>query len=296
MREFEYTAKAMGTDISISLILESKAIADKIYNETIGTIGSYEARFSRFLHQSELSKLNQTKDLIVSDTFFDIFTRAQELFHETKGVFNPLVQIARLGYTETFDVVKNSEREYDTNEYSTDFSAIVTNSEERRIILLPDQKLDFGGFLKGFLAEQLSQRIQKEYPECRGNIVNIGGDLHTRGYDATGKPFICTIYNPITQEEHPVTITDTSLATSGTYARTWNIESDVIHHILRTDGTAPPNTPYISASCITQDGAAAEAYAKVLLMYGPNDPISQSLIHPYEYLLIDHQGNITKNI
>ncbi len=89
----------------------------------------------------------------------------------------------------------------------------------RRVILHDTQALDFGGFLKGYLAHHISRLIEETYSVCTGNIVNIGGDLHTRGYDEHGNPFVFAMYNPVLKTEFSVPITNMSLATSGTYAR-----------------------------------------------------------------------------
>jgi len=62
------------------------------------------------------------------------------------------------------------------------------------------QQLDYGGFLKGYLAELIAKNIMKYSSNIIGVIVNLGGDIHTEGLDKNGNKFIFNIYNPIARE------------------------------------------------------------------------------------------------
>ena len=112
----------MGTDFSISIEGDSEEVANTLAHLAIEKISSYESRFSRFLPLSELSVLNREKDKIVSDTFFTVTTEAYKLFSSTHGVFNPLVQIERLGYTDDYNSLSDSEPIANEEEHSIDFS------------------------------------------------------------------------------------------------------------------------------------------------------------------------------
>ena len=220
MGEFEYGGKAMGTDFSIAIVCDSKKLADDMAQWTQNEIKGYENRFSRFLPDSELSRLNVEKDVVISDIFMKVALASRRLFQLTKGVFNPLVQIERLGYDKSFDEL-NSVKEVKTNEkYDIDFASTIIDEKESKIILSAGQKLDFGGFLKGYFSEILCKNIKSSSKSIAGVIVNIGGDIYTEGLDADGKKFIFNIFNPITKKDDiSVVIYNGALATSGTYKR-----------------------------------------------------------------------------
>lgn len=296
MQEFAYTQKHMGTDISVSVVTLSESLAKTVAEEAFEVIADYEQRFSRFLPTSELSQLNSSGDLIVSEGFFEVFTRSYELYLKTGKAFNPLLQIARQGYDANYSDISDAPRTTVNDSYNTDFTKIKRNETTKRVVLQPGQKLDFGGVLKGYLATKLSKELKNKHPDCAGLIVNIGGDLHTIGHDEHDKPFIFNLYNPVTKEELPIPLTNTSLVTSGTYKRTWNTSTGPRHHILAPDGINNPNTDILSVSIIHEDGATAEAYATLFIVRDLTEVQKIINVNNFNYFIVKNDGTTLTNI
>ncbi len=296
-QEYGYTGKAMGTDFSIAIISHDGEIADALAQASIEKIKEYESRFSRFLSDSELSQLNTLTNMVVSDTFMKVTEKAYILFMETNGIFNPLVQIGRLGYTKSFNDLDTTHTVEDTGLYNIDFSTTIIDATHSRIILEKGQKLDFGGFLKGYLAELLAIEIKNHSVLISGVIVNIGGDIHTKGLDADGNNFILNIYNPITKKDDiHVQLHDQSLATSGTYKRTWDKSGAQVHHILDVSGMSNPDTDVVSVSIMHPDGSTAEAYTKVFFSVEPKEAHKILEDRRVHYVIIKKNGDILTNI
>jgi len=295
IEEFEYIGKAMGTEYSIAIVCESRALADNMYGIAKNMIEEYESRFSRFLPTSELSTLNETKNMIVSKSFFTVTTRAYELYKETKGVFNPLFSVAKLGYTKDYKQLGN-EISQEESQYNIDFSSVLMDSKTRRIQLKENQSLDYGGFLKGYISEIIAQRIKLHSGSILGVIVNIGGDLHTEGLDKDGNKFVFNIYNPVPGGENvSISLYNQSLATSGTYKRTWFKSGEKVHHILDITGKKNPETDVTSSSVIHTDGAISEAYAKVFLSMDYKDALELAKFRSIYYVIIKNDGKIITN-
>lgn len=144
VKEFEYAGKAMGTDYSVAIVCDSKELADKTYEQVKKDIHAYETRFSRFLPTSELSQLNKQRDMVVSETFLKVTTKAYQLFIETHGAFNPLMQIARFGYEKSRDDESYTPKNNIKESYDINFSTTMIDPKTRRIRLQEGQKLDFG--------------------------------------------------------------------------------------------------------------------------------------------------------
>ncbi|MFZ2253336.1 MAG: FAD:protein FMN transferase [Minisyncoccia bacterium] len=297
MREYEYTGKAMGTEFSIAIISDSEELANSLATKAEAKIHAYEKQFSRFLPESELSQLNTQKDAIVSENFLAVVQEAYSLYQETEGIFNPLVQIERLGYTTSFDTLDSPQKFESEEPYTIDFSKTLIEPTSRRIVLQEGQKLDFGGFLKGYLAQILSIEIERSSPLVTGAIVNIGGDIHARGLDAQSAQFVFQIYNPLTKESNlAVPLFNASLATSGTYKRTWENDGAKTHHILDATGTQNPDTDIVSASVIHPKGSTAEAYAKVFLSLGEKKAMRILQNKDLAYVLIKNNGEIITHL
>ena len=287
----------MGVEVSVSIITDTEDRANEIREQTYAAVARFERIFSRFLPGSELSQLNVNKDQTVSQDFFAVLLKSYELFKQTNGEFNPLFQIARYGYDRDFDtLLDNTSQTNDPANYDTNFDSVSMDTDTRRVIINKEQKLDFGGVLKGYLAHKLSCNISQDYEHCTGNIVNIGGDLHTEGLDELGEPFVFDIFNPITKEEFPVKLTNTSLATSGIYKRFWQTKEGKRTHILSSVGKKDHNLNLCSASIIHKEGAAADAYAKLFLNKGAEYAMKILKEKTIKYFLVKENGQVETNL
>lgn len=285
----------MGCDLEVSLICKSNKKADETYEKILSIAYAYEQHFSRFLKKSELSLLNKKKSLIVSTTFFYTFLVSKKLHNLTKKIFNPLVQIEKSGYNATFENIKNTIRTKKTGSYSTSYEKIHVNKETKRITLAPTQKLDFGGFLKGHVAQKMAEKA-KEDPAIHGVIINIGGDICSRGTDEYNQTFLFSVYNPVTKKEiHNIALKNQSLSTSGTYKRIWETQNKKMHHILQSQDKENPDSDLVSASIIAKDGSVSDAFATTAIILGTQKAQKFLEKHPVQYILIKDNGTILTN-
>lgn len=295
MYEYEFSEHVMGTEFSLSLITESESVATELFAQTLDRLRDYETQFSRFIPESELSTLNRERSCIVSPLCISLLHIAQHLYTKTDGHFNPLLQIHKLGYTDTFEHIQAIDHREPVLPYNINLNMLVIDEQACRVTLADDQKLDFGGFLKGYLAESEAKRIMYENKDVHAVIVNIGGDIHTRGRDAEGQIFVFDIHNPITNQPISIPLENMSLATSGTYRHKWNAHGTTIHHILARDGIQNPHSSIISASVIHENGATAEAYAKTLMTLHP-ETVRTLTKEILQYILIHKDGKIQTSL
>lgn len=298
MNEFSYLERHMGTDVSLTFVCEEAVVADALAAEIFATIHDYELRFSRFLPDSELSCLNQQGTLTVSTDFIAVLEKSIELYTFTAGAFNPLLQVRALGYTNTFAGIRNTTSTLAPTTYSTDLEKITINHTTHEVTLHPNQQLDFGGILKGYLATKLADDITKSCPACTGAIINIGGDIATRGLDELHEPFIFELYNPVTGEEIPTTLTNTALASSGTYARVWQTSEGKRHHIIDATSLQNPTQNLVAVSIVHRDGAMTEALTKLFLVTGVTEALKRAPTnrHHYHYFAVSSDGTIVTNL
>lgn len=286
----------MGTNVSLSLVVRDETRAATIADAAFLTIRTYEQTFSRFLPSSELSLLNAKKELVVSESFFEVLAISFALYIVTAGAFNPLVQIKRLGYRSVFAALPDIVPEALETPYNTNFDLVSRDYKTRRVTLRDDQELDFGGILKGYLATKLARELVVTYPDIQGLILNLGGDLHTIGRDAYGEPFVFYLYNPVTEQETTLPLTNMSLTTSGTYQRRWQTPNGPVHHVVGSDGRHNPSTDIVSASIAHPDGAVAEAYATLFLVTDFKNAAALVDTTTFNYHLITQNGATRTNI
>jgi len=298
MKEYSYQERHMGTDVTISIVTRSETKAFRIAQELFKNLSEYEERFSRFLETSELSILNKTKTLSVSSDFMTVLKRSIELSELTDKAFNPLVQVSSLGYSQDIKATKAITNKIKTYNYNTDLNELEIDAATHTVQLAPDQQLDFGGLLKGYLANKLANQVIKQHPDLGGIIINIGGDIATRGLDEIHEPFIFLLHNPVTGEDTPVAINDKSLASSGTYARYWQTNAGEKHHIVDSQTKNNPTNQLVAVSIIHQDGAFSEALTKLFLVRGYEEAVT--IMSPsennYQYFCVLENGQTISNI
>lgn len=264
LKEFNYHSRVMGCSFDMTFVAENVAQADHFFTQAQEIAQRYEGRFSRFIETSELSQLNLQKKMDVTDEFFHVFLIAKELHLATDGIFNPLLQVAQIGYDTDFSQVrKNPQRSSLENVYNVDMNLV--QSVDHNISLGLMQNLDFGGFLKGYVAEIITHEVSSPY----GCVVSVGGDLFVKGCDYNDQEFEIEIENPFDEESNLVRkIRDCALCTSGIHERVWKVDRREKHHILDTETQDSAKTDIVSASVIHESGAVADAFATLAVAMG----------------------------
>jgi len=291
-REHVFEDRLMGSDLVVSIVMPSHESARNEYANAKALGDSYEQRFSRFLPTSELSRLNSSGDAVVSTEFIDVISTGFDLYRATDGAFNPLLQIARMGYDASFDTLSGP-RNADTSAYDIHPDSVRIDEITQRVTLGKDQRLDVGGFLKGLVAEKMAKTIQG----ASGVIVNIGGDIYTIGRDENGAPFGFDVYDPVNERVAAVVpLTNGAIATSGTYRRTWEADGKRVHHILDKTGTKNPNSDLVSATVIAENGHEADAYATVAIVLGSEKAARLLEQRGLSYVFITTEGTTIMNI
>lgn len=268
MKEYQYSARMMGTELDVSIIAEEDPTQE--YMKVEGLFHSYEKKYSRFLETSELSLLNKNKEIFATEEWFEILEEAKRLYEYSDHIFNPLCSPSYFGYTKSFDSIKEGEvLKMSPVEANTDFSGIIIDQKKQCIRLQENQYLDFGGFLKGYVSDVACKMLSK-YP---GNIINLGGDISSWGNDVDGKEFIFSIAHPFEVEKDIGTLElhNMSLATSSTLKRNWKIGSHSHNHIIDPRTFQSTKSPIASISVVASSGSYADALATSGFILGIED-------------------------
>lgn len=292
MKEYTFSEKIMGTTLEVALVTSDFAKAEKAFTHVLEMAQGYERTFSRFQNESELSRLNHQKNMRVSGSFIEVTRTAQKLHAQTCGIFNPLLQIEKLGYDVSFEKISPRTSSAVIEPYDIDMTKVLVDEQAREVHIGEKQKLDYGGFLKGFVAERIAESLYSFY----GVIVNIGGDIFTHGFDANGQKFLFNFYNPITDtfsEAFP--LHNEAMATSGTYKRSWIVGEKKVSHIIDASLENPASN-LVSATIIADHGDTAEAYATTAICLGKEKAQVFLDEKGVRYALITKDGRVTSTI
>ncbi|MBI1802439.1 MAG: FAD:protein FMN transferase [Chloroflexi bacterium] len=246
-------------------------------------IAASEARFTRFSPESELSQLNRSAGgwFMASDELFALLWQARALNEATEGLFNPAVlEVLELaGYDRSLDTVlapfdrlRPGRGRPGGPPPVGDFRAVEFDQARRAVRLPPGMRLDLGGIAKGWIAEQTARRLAAYSEAC---AVSAGGDLYAVGVPRrdgdAGGAWQIALADP-RDDEQTLAVVRTgpgAVATSSQMKRRWRQDGHERHHLIDPRTGLPAQSEWLSVTAIAPEAAAAEVFAKALLIAGP---------------------------
>ena len=180
---------AMGCQMQALTTADNPRIEQGL-NDLIVDFKQAEQRFSRFIADSELMRLNQQRSLTVSPEFWQLLQHSLSAARLTQGLITPTIyqQLLQRGYTLSFDKLSkyqssdssiNHTRLADTGG-SQPCQHILVNDKTHEVVLLKDIKLDFRGFAKVLTAYHTAQTLAHLGTSV---LIDAGGDIVTTGND-----------------------------------------------------------------------------------------------------------------
>jgi thiamine biosynthesis lipoprotein len=242
--------RAMGTTIDVTAPSEETIAESRRLFETV------EGTCSRFLPESELSRVNRVPDVKVS--LSPLMARVLHAADTARTLSHGFVDaglgaaVHAWGYDRSFEAV---------NDRSDRVAPIVATRPKWSVqgaVLTrpPGTMIDLGGVAKGwtcdFAVEQGTARI-----------VSAGGDVRSAAPDA-----MVEIVDPWGDIAASVLLGVGALATSSISRRRWRVGDREANHLIDPRTMEPSVGPVLQASAITATALEAEAAAKAILLQG----------------------------
>jgi thiamine biosynthesis lipoprotein len=269
--------KAMGTDIELFVDAED---ADDALDRAEHEFHRLESLLSRFDPDSQLSRLNKAKSLVVAPEVARVVALAVEARERTGGRFDPTVlrAVAAAGYDRTFEHV--------LQDGPAPAAAVACGGrvhvDGTQIDLADDTELDLGGIGKGFAVERAACTLAAAGP-C---LVNAGGDLAVRsGAWPVG---LETADGTITLE-----LESGAIATSGRDRRRWRRAGQEQHHLIDPRTGAPARTDLLRVTVVAADAVEAEVWAKALFLAGEDEAAQEADALGLSTILVTEDGRTT---
>jgi thiamine biosynthesis lipoprotein len=251
---------AMGTEIEL---LVDGSDADAALDVAEAEFHRLEQLLSRFLGDSELSRLNLNGSIDAGPDLLRVVTLALAARERSAGRFDPTVHdaVVRAGYDRSFEHVAPDGRNR-TEPAPTNGRVIVDGSCIR---LCRGVRLDLGGIGKGYAAERAADLLAVAGP-C---LVNAGGDIATRG--GAWPVGVETAGDPLTLE-----LSGVGLATSGRDRRRWRRNGREVHHLIDPATGASAETDVLRVTVVADDTVDAEVKAKSLFLAGSRAAVEEA--------------------
>lgn len=274
LEEVTRSFRAMGSDCEVRVVVEGHRAAP-ILDRVEARIGELEQRWSRFLPDSELSKLNAHSGapVFVSSDTFDLISLAIDAWRATGGLFDPtLLDVLRgLGYDRPFDSMGGQApfAAQPTEPSPSDLNAIELHPHARMILTPPSMQIDLGGIGKGHAADLLYAQVRED--GVTGACLDLGGDIRTGGVTAEGTGWGIVVDQPFCPGDDLVMIGigEGSVATSSRLRRTWSTADGAAHHLIDPTTAQPAVSGLAAVTVVAARAAWGEAHSKAALIAGP---------------------------
>ena len=172
----------------------------------------------------------------------------------------------------------------------TSFDTVLIDREAGTVYLTdPQQRLDVGAIAKGWTAQRVSQLLPEGY------MLNVGGNVCTRGSKPDGTKWNIAVQSPNVGEENlcVVSLAGQSLVTSGDYQRSYTVDGVNYHHIIDPD-TLMPSTYWRSVSILCDDSGLADCLSTALFLLPLEEGKALAERFGAEVMWVDAEMNITQ--
>lgn len=271
---------ALNTTIEGGLLADDRPGND-LFDKIELRIRNFEKRFSRFLADSELTRLNDRagQTVPISRETFALLNSARLIWEKTDGLIDPLIGQALVdaGYDDSFERLDHdrpAEPRLITRPIAS-FNDLIIDENESTVEIPVGTRLDFGGIGKGFLIDALIPDIETL---TRNYWLSLGGDLVVSGTDESGKPWQTGVQSLRVPDQTVGTIDPPAgrwgIATSSTTKRGGIMGSRQWHHIVDPRTSQPAVSDVIGATVLTKSTMQSDAFAKVVLILGSNQGVA----------------------
>lgn len=270
--------RAMGTQIELLLDAPATAATDAAFAAAQAEFARLEGVLSRFLPDSELSRLNRDGAIDAGPDLAAVVRRALDARERTGGRFDPTVHDALLGagYDRTFAQMPG---ELGRPVEPARCAGGVHVDAAGRIELEPGVRLDLGGIGKSYAAESACALVTQLGPA----LVDAGGDIATRG--GAWPVGVDTADGSLT-----LLVENGGLATSGIDRRSWLADGEEAHHLIDPASGRPAAGDLVRVTVVAGDAVEAEIHAKALFLVGATRAAAEANASGLPCVLVTRDG------
>lgn len=273
-RVYEYT-KISGFAQGTSYHITYENSSGKNYSNDVASIlKKFDQSLSMWDPTSIISRINNNDPIVEADDWFvAAFNKALEINKISGGAFDITVgPIVRAWGFSTAPVAKHEPSYIDSLLQFVGMEKV--QLKKRKVIKTdPGIKLDLNGLAQGYSVDVICDFFKRE--GIKNYMVEIGGEVRTKGKNASGKFWRIGIDKPVDGNMQPgdklqaiIELNNKSVSTSGNY-RKFFVENGVKYsHTIDPKTGKPARNTLLSATVIASDCMTADALATSFMVLG----------------------------
>jgi len=245
--------------------------AQAVYDDMRLTIARFDKRYSQFDGHSKLSIFNAARKLPNPNAeMIAVLEYGIQLYHDTHEVFNFLAS-----------------EELEPHEYDALYSftpkaeSLTTPNPDHALFISPEKiiltigHVDISGYIKGFLLDLITDRLQNIHGLT---YFLINGDGNKRATSNFGEPITINLAHPTLAHTYlaQITLYNEGFAANSTHKRHWEYEDSTYTHSVETK-IGKSNDASLAVFVKAPEAKIADAWATTLLLSAPENHTAKLL-------------------
>jgi thiamine biosynthesis lipoprotein len=290
---------AQGTTYHISywseLPVDAKAVEASVHNE----LDAIDKTLSNYRPDSVIETFNSTENTDSQEVGSEIVSLvriAQAVHQASQGCYDltikPLFEL--WGFRrDTLSIPSDSEILKTLAQTGMEKLEVVDETHLRK--KQANLKVDLSSIAQGYSVEKISRVLEQK--SIKNYLVEIGGELKTRGHKPDSQTWRIALERPLPGEQVMQKIitmpeeTPIAVMTSGTYNHYFDYQGQRYSHILDARTGRPIFHDLVSVTVIHEDPTIADAWDTALLCLGQKDGMKAANAAKIPAFFIQQQGN-----
>jgi len=284
--------RVMASDAQVTLVDPSPGAAEFAEYR----LRLLEARWSRFLADSDITRLNTTPEtwVRVAPETITLIETMQVAARSTDGGYDPtfLHQLIEAGYDTSIDDSTLVSVAVALPCPGLDVHDVDIDRDSLSVRAPAGLALDPGGIGKGLAGDIVVSELVEA--GTAGALVSVGGDLAASGQSPGDEGWIVDVEDPLDIGRTLTTFVFSAggVATSSTMSRRWRRSGIERHHVIDPTTGATATTDLAAVTVIAPAGWSAEAHATAALLAG-DDAIQMLEARGLQGIVTRHDGATT---
>lgn len=265
---------------TVSLVKSYSDDDEKTFNQKADKIEAILNKYHNLLDTFEdhdvngLYKINQLagkESVIVDNELFDLLKFGKEIYSITNGKTNIMMgSITKIWKSAISDEKLPDDDSLLEASKHISIDSLVLNEDDLSVYISDEYSLiDVGSIAKGYVCDVIKEELGDKLD---GYSISLGGNILLIGNKYDGTDFKIGIKDPFKENSlaKTLTVSDTSLVTSGNYERYFDLDGVRYHHIIDPD-TLYPSMYYASVTVVYEESKICDALSTALFSMSIED-------------------------
>lgn len=284
--------EAQGSTYSIKYIASEEKVTK---NQIDSLLTAFDLSLSTYRPDSKISKINAGDSTVVVDDFFtETFQLSDQIYKETKGLFDPTIGVLvnAYGFGPNKKQENLSQKQIDSLLQFVGFDKISLNSNKTISKKHNQTFIDFNAIAQGYSVDVVVNYLKSKGIE--NAIVEIGGELFALGKNTIeNKNWVVGIDDPLQKPEErtliaKVNLENLGMATSGNYRKVMvdEVTGEKFVHIINPKTGLAQKNHVLSATVLSKSSGLSDGYATVFMLMNLEESKAFLQQHPELYVML----------